>query len=260
MHGRLKRYDRCVGSSWPEPHRYKESARENLSLPIPGEPPSKKVGTHCTAQQVKEGYYALAFYTDTSADFGLASPEIREEAFKAIEEQLRCKVVSEIHPQAQVQTYVRQARIKRLTPWVLEIKTTDKWGGDWLHNFSGPKCLTTEVDPSIRGPTSTLTEHMNLVSLPHPTERDGSGRTKMFKYAFTLALPALPSRGIRKGQEAGGMAREEKKTTPYAIYVTGLHMNCAPEKFMAEITKRVAEKDGHEFPALKKYSPPHMQT
>lgn len=235
--------------------------RKNLSLPIPGDPPSKIVGTHCTEQAIATGQYAIAIYTDTSADYSKVASLLLSQVIGSIERQLKCTVTSEIHPQATVITHIKKQKVRRITPWVLEIKTTDKWGGDWLHAYQGETIQTERIAESIRGPTSTLTETMNIVSLPHPTQHDPSGSRKMVKHAFTLALPAIGKKEINQGQEHGGLAREEKKTIPHAIYITGIHLNCSPEKFLREITQRVVEMAKADFsmiPELTRPPPPQM--
>jgi hypothetical protein len=201
---------------------------------------------------VAAGYYAIAIYTDTSADYRGAKPVFLASVIADIERQLKCHVISEILPQAETSTYVKKKKVKRLSPWVLEIKTTEKWGTHWLHDFSGPALPTSEIDPNI-GHTSTMTDTMNLVSLPHPSQLDASGAKKNVMQAFTLALPAAVTKGTQHGQVSGGVAKEETKTTPYAVYITGLHLNCLPEKFLREITPRVvdrATKVGNTIPAL----------
>jgi hypothetical protein len=224
---------------YPDAWRYREAARKNLALPIPGAHPSKTVGTMCTAGQVKSGTFAIAIYTDTSADYRGAKPMFLASVIKAIETQLRCKIISEILPQTDTTTYVNQKKVKRLTPWVLEMRTTDKWGYHWLHDYAGPNCPTDQVDPHIRGHTSTMTDTMNLVRLPHPSQVDAKGKKKEIIQAFTLALPAPQGKVAQHGQKSGEMAREVAKNAPHAMYITGLHLNCLPGKFLQEITPRV---------------------
>ena len=260
---RLKKYDPKLsnsthgGEGYPEAFRYKEALRTNLALPIPGAYPSKTVATLCTEQQVATGHYAIAIYTDTSADYRGAKPVFLASVIAAIEAQLKCLVISEILPQADTTTYVSKKKVRRLSPWVLEIRTTEKWGKHWLHDYKGPACPTGEIDPHIRGHTSTMTDTMNLVSLPHPKQTGAGGARKEVTQAFTLALPAAVTKGPKHGQESGGMAKEESKTTPHAVYLTGLHLNCLPEKFLREITPRVVERTGiagTKIPALERPS------
>jgi hypothetical protein len=241
---RLPKYDPKAtnGEAYPDAWRYREAVRKNLSLPIPGQYPSKLVATHCTEGQVRTGTFAIALYTDTSADFRKAKPVLLASVIKEIEGQLRCKVISEILPQTDTTSYVDQKKIRRLTPWVLEIKITNKWGPHWLHDYDGPSCLTDEVDSSTRGHTNTMTERMNTVTLPHPTQTEANGKSKRYIYAFTLALPDKEKKVVLQGQKSGEMAREEKKATPHAMYITGLHLNCLPGKFLKEITPRVVAR------------------
>lgn len=265
MHPRLKKYDPKLsnnlhgGEGYPEAFRYKEALRTNLALPIPGAYPSKTVATLCTEQQVAAGCYAISIYTDTSADYRDAKPVFLASVIASIEAQLKCSVIAEILPQADTTTYVNKKKVRRLSPWVLEIRTTEKWGKHWLHDYKGPACPTGDIDPHIRGHTSTMTNTMNLVSLPHPKQVGAGGARKEVTQAFTLALPAAVTKGPKHGQVSGGMAREESRTAPRAVYIAGLHLNCSPDKFFREIAPRVVARAvaaGTTIPEIER--PPTM--
>jgi hypothetical protein len=205
------------------------------------------------------GLYAIAIYCDSSANYCGADPEILKRTIDAIQSQLRCTVMSEILPQALIRTYIKKQKVRKLTSWVLEIKVTQKWGGDWLHSYSGPSVPTDQVDEVTRGPTNIRTDTMNTVRIPHPTKRESDGKPMWYNMPFTLALPGAGKKEILESQEPGGLAREERKILPRAIYLTGISLSCPPEKFLRMITPKIvetAEAAGNLIPEINRPPPP----